>query len=79
MIDYDALLNEARQRIAALNTNTQFSLKDLFLGVQWESFSGGERREFGRRFKYAVNKGEIPNTHWSGKAQNGTNMYTKNV
>ena len=77
MIDYNSLLNEAREKIATLETNTQFSLKDLFLGVQWESFSGGERREFGRRFKYAVNKGEFPNTHWSGKAQNGTNMYIK--
>ena len=77
MIDYEALLNEARQKIATLNTNTQFSLKDLFLGVQWETFTGGERRELGRRFKYAVNKGEIPNTRWFGKAQNGTNMYTK--
>ena len=78
MIDYDVILNEARQKISTLNLNTQFSLKDLFLGVQWESFSGGERRELGRRFKYAVNKGEVPNTRWFDKAQNGTNMYIKN-
>lgn len=78
MIDYDVILNEARQKISTLNLKTQFSLKDLFLGVQWESFSGGERRELGRRFKYAVNKGEVPNTRWFGKAQNGTNMYIKN-
>ena len=77
MIDYEALLKEARQKIDILNPNTQFSLKDLCCGVQWESFSGGERRELGRRFKYAVNKGEFPATRWSGKAQNGTNMYTK--
>ena len=35
MIDYNALLNEAREKIVTLETNTQFSLKDLFLGVQW--------------------------------------------
>ena len=54
MFEYEMWLNAAREKCRDLRIGTVFVLKDLFLGVEWDTLSGGEKRELGRRFKNCV-------------------------
>ena len=77
MTDYEALLEEAKTRIARLPNNTYFVLKDLFLGLRWEQIPRGERSYFGRYFKYAVERGEVQNVSVSGENKIHSTLYVK--
>ena len=76
-MDYEKWLFEAISKTGTLLPNTVFVLKDLFDGVKWNTLSPGERREFGRQFKYKVTRGLIPNVEYIGKAQNNSSQYIK--
>ena len=70
----DGTSNKQNGKIGA---NTEFLLKDLFDGVEWNSLSKGERLNFGRLFKDEVLEGRVPNVQYIGKAQNNSARYRK--
>lgn len=76
MVDYDECLNVAQEKILTLEIRYTFLLKDLYSGTDWNKLSSGEKRELGRRFKYAVNTGDIKNVTYIGKAKNNSAQYT---
>ena len=77
MIDYDKLIEETKSKVARLPHNTQFVLKDLFLGLCWEQIPRGERSYFGRYFKYAVQRGDVPNVCIYGENKIHSTLYLK--
>lgn len=77
MIDYNALLEEAKNKIATLTVNTTFSLKDLYDGVHWETIPRGSRSFFGRYFKNAVLRGEIDHVVIIGENKIHSTLYQK--
>lgn len=76
-MDYEKYINSAIMSIGKLKSRTRFTLKDLFPGIEWNTISSGDRRELGRRFKYEVKSGKIPNVTYVGKAQNNSSQYVK--
>ena len=77
MTDYKALLEEAKNKIARLPHETSFTVKDLFIGLSWEQIPRGERSYFGRFFKYAVQRGEVPFVSVSGENKIHSTLYVK--
>lgn len=77
MVDYAALLEEAKNKIATLTVNTHFSLKDLFDGVHWEEIPRGARSFLGRCFKNAVLSGEIEHVIIIGENKIHSTLYQK--
>ena len=70
-------LNRAISKTGELNSGTEFCLKDLFDGVEWNDLAVGARLGFGRYFKNEVLEGHIPNIVYVGKAQNNSAKYRK--
>ncbi len=60
-MDYNIWINKAIMKIGELENNTNFILKDLFSGVEWNKLARGEKTNLGRRFKENVDKKAIPN------------------
>ena len=77
MIDYVALLEQIRTRIAALARGTSFSLKELFDGISWERIPKGSRSHLGRHFKNAVLRREIANISVIGENKIHSTLYQK--
>ena len=77
MFEYEMWLNAAREKCRDLRIGTVFVLKDLFLGVEWDTLSGGEKRELGRRFKNCVLRDLVHNIIYIGKADNNSAQYRK--
>lgn len=76
-MDNSLWLNRAISKTAALGSGTEFCLKDLFDGVEWNDLTVGTRLGFGRYFKNEVLEGHIPNVVYIGKAQNNSAKYRK--
>lgn len=76
-MNYESWINKAISKTGCLAVDTTFVLKDLFDGVEWNKLSGGEKREFGRRFKHAVTTNMIPSVILDGKSANGSTKYRK--
>lgn len=76
-MDYLKVLKEKESRIFKLESGTVFLLKDLFEGVQWNSFSIGDRLNLGRTFKNLVENKKVPNVMYLGKAENNSAKYIK--
>ena len=76
-MDYEKYINRAIMNIGKLQSGTLFTLKELFRGIDWNNIPGGERRELGRRFKYEVKSGKIPNVTYVSKAENNSSQYIK--
>jgi hypothetical protein len=76
MVD-EIWINRAISKTGALPYGTVFLLKDLFDGVEWNRLSSGDKRDFGRQFKYHVKRGLVPNVVFVGKAQNNSSIYRK--
>lgn len=70
-------MNKAISKTGKISINTTFCLKDLFDGVEWNSLSAGDRRNFGRAFKNEVIEGHVPNVRFIGKEQNNSTKYIK--
>lgn len=70
-------MNKAISKTGTVAYGTEFVLKDLFDGIEWNNLTDGEKRDFGRNFKYEVGKGHIPNIVYIGKAQNNSSKYRK--
>ena len=48
-------------KIGELEAKTEFALRDLYLGIEWNKLSRGEKLNLGRKFKEKVEKEAIPN------------------
>ncbi len=60
-MEYSLWINKAIMKIGNLKSETNFVLKDLFTGVEWNRLKRGEKTNLGRKFKEAVDNGTIPN------------------
>lgn len=76
-MDYILWINKAISQSGRLSLGSEFLLKDLYLGTEWNKLTSGERRELGRRFKFEVIRGRVPNVHFIGKANNNSTQYKK--
>lgn len=76
-MDYEYLINQCKKAISSLQEGKIFKVKDLFTGVYWNSLEKGVRLELGRRFKLCVNRNEIINAQYFGKAANNSALYIK--
>lgn len=54
-----------------------FELSDLFPRRKWKALSRDIRRDLGREFSYAVNKGSIENLLYDGENAQHHNTYIK--
>lgn len=59
-MDYNLWINKAVMKIGALEKGKEFTLKNLFAGIEWDELKTGEKRSFGRFFKNEVNDKKIP-------------------
>lgn len=71
-------MNKAISKTGELTPNTDFFLKDLFEGAEWNTLERGEKLGLGRIFKNAVQEGQVPNISYIGKAPNNSAKYRKN-
>lgn len=78
-MDYENLLQKAEQKILALNADTEFFLKDLFEGTEWNKLKKGEKSSFGKLFKNSVDNGRFINIVYIGKAPNNSAIYKKSI
>ncbi|MGN0654665.1 MAG: DUF1413 domain-containing protein [Oscillospiraceae bacterium] len=75
---YENLLEKASESINDLRPDTQFHLKDLFIGTEWNDLSKGDKLNFGKTFKKDVKDGKIRNVQYIGKTNNNSALYKKN-
>ena len=78
-MDYRIWINKAISKTGSLEKGTVFLLKDLFEGIEWNKLSNGEKRELGRQFKIEVSHKLVPGVIFSGKAENNSSRYQKEV
>lgn len=74
-MDYEQMLNLAKDKIQSLSDETTFMLRELFEGTFWNAIPKGQRLELGRRFKDLVNKRKIASVEYIGKAENNSALY----
>ena len=72
-------LSRAIDKANTLSGGTEFCLKDLFDGVEWNALDVGSRLGFGKYFKNEVTEGHIPSIVYLGKAQNNSAKYRKEI
>ncbi len=63
--------------IEKIPPGTNFMVKDLFEGIDWNSLTKGDRLSFGRYFKNAVKENVISDVGYIGKATNNSAIYIK--
>lgn len=71
------ILNEVKKRASKIEFGTQFSLDDLFTGIEWNSYEKSERLLVGKKFRVLVSKGEIQDVEISGKTSSNKQTYKK--
>lgn len=76
-MNYEEAMTQALISIGELDANSEFMVKDLFMGTQWKSFDCGSRLSIGRAFKTRVTNGQIPNVEYIGKHSNNSALYKK--
>ncbi len=74
-MEYDKLLEIAKAKIEELPIGTNFLVKQLFNGTDWNSLPKGDKLGFGRYFKKSINL--LENVEYCGKAENNSAMYEK--
>lgn len=72
------ILDIARTVINILDNGTEFRLKDLFLGVQWDDFLLRERIKAGTIFRKEVDKNNYSNSViYTNKNSSNSAVYKK--
>lgn len=72
------IIGEAKKRISSLPTGTQFSLNDLFTGIEWNNFEKKDRLLAGRNFFSLVEDKKISNVESNGKTNGNKQTHIKN-
>ena len=49
-MDYNLWINKAVMKIGALEKGKEFTLKNLFTGIEWDELKTGEKRSREKRF-----------------------------
>lgn len=76
-MDYESLMNRAKHSINKIPINTDFTVKELFLGAEWTSIPSGDRKSFGRYFSNQVKEHKLDNVCYVGKQKNNSALYKK--
>lgn len=76
-MNYNELLDKAKEHIDSIQSDDIFFVKDLFHGTKWNELEIGERLGFGKYFKKAVIEGFVQNVEYIGKADNNSAQYKK--
>ena len=71
------IIGEAKKRISSLPTGTQFSLNDLFTGIEWNNFEKKDRLLAGRNFFSLVEDKKISDVESNGKTSGNKQTYIK--
>lgn len=71
------IIGEAKKRISSLPTGTQFSLNDLFTGIEWNNFEKKDRLLAGRNFFALVEDKKISDVESNGKTSGNKQIYIK--
>lgn len=71
------VVNKAITLVKNLPSGTQFSLNDLFTGIEWNSYEKSERLLAGRNFLNLVKEGLVPDVEDIGKTSGNKQMYIK--
>ena len=71
------IIGEAKKRISSLPTGTQFSLNDLFTGIEWNHFEKKDRLLAGRKFFALVEDKKISDVESNGKTSGNKQTYIK--
>lgn len=71
------IIGEAKKRISSLPTGTQFSLNDLFTGIEWNHFEKKDRLLAGRNFFSLVEDKKISDVESNGKTSGNKQTYIK--
>ena len=76
-MDYNLWINKAVMKIGALEKGKEFTLKNLFSGIEWDELKTGEKRSFGRYFKNEVKDKKIPDVVITEETKISTYKKTK--
>lgn len=76
-MDNDKMFDKALASIEKLSVGEIFVVKDLFLAIEWNQYSSGEKQGFGKYFKNKVELGKVPDIQFCGKAANNSAQYKK--
>ncbi|GMA70271.1 hypothetical protein GCM10025879_15170 [Leuconostoc litchii] len=58
---------EAVKRVNSVEPGTEFTVKDLFTGIEWYSFLNNQRLSADKVFLDLVESGQVPNVSALGK------------
>ena len=70
-------LMKAKQEIEQLSVGKEFELKNLFLEIEWEALSKGNRIRFGKYFKNEVLDGRVSEIEYVDRKKNNHAKYIK--
>ena len=76
-MDFTLWMNNASAKIDSLASHTEFALKDLYVGTDWDALPKGDRLGLGKHFKNEVVDGRVPGVRFVGKYQNNSAKYVK--
>lgn len=71
------IIKEATDRIKKIPSGTEFSLNDLFTGIEWNNFDKSDRLLAGRNFFSLVENKEISMVESNGKTSGNKQTYIK--
>lgn len=77
-MDYEKWYCKAVTNIQSnISVNETFELKKLFMGIEWDTLSSGDKKSFGRFFSSKVKDGQLPCVERCGEGKSHHNKYVK--
>lgn len=76
-MDYEKWFNDAKNRIAMLQSGAVFEVKNLYEGTTWNKLTAGEKKSFGRYFSNQIKDGILPDVYKNGEGKTHHNKYIK--
>lgn len=78
-MEYDFWMKKAKDAVNNLQTGSEFTLKELFQGFEWEQLSKGNRIALGKYFKNEVKCGKVDGVIYIAKNSNNSSKYMKKL
>ena len=76
-MDYENWYTRAVKAVIKLEEGATFEVKDLFLGIKWNSLTAGEKKSFGRYFSSKVEDNALPEAVKAGENRSHHNKYIR--
>jgi len=76
MFNANDIIDQARSIINRLEAGSEFRLKDLFRGIEWDEFKKNERLSAGTMFRAQANSRQLPVVS-TGKTSSNSAVYRK--